>query len=747
MKRLALLFGLFTCSIAYGQFKYWEPLIGPSGGRVNSTAIDSNQRLYVGTAIGGVFYSTNNGDTWKPLNRGLNDLSTKRIEAGRDGYVYLLNSIGTEFARFYDTGIGWEYLQPWADSFFTRPVADLVVTRYGTVYVCGFGGGGIRRSTDHGDTWTSPADTSLKAKKIRHLAASVTHDTLFALDDSGYIYRSVDAGDVWAQVPGRKPRSKILTEYFEITPNGSLLIASRIDLPNPGGKIYRSTDLGVSWDTVWAPSDDHIAFVIVRSPLNGDLYATTFSLKNRAGGFYRSTDNGLTWVLRNDGELGEDKFWMAVNKQGWIFHSSAPEGIFLSTDRGVIWNPKNTGLLAQYLLGTAMNSKGDIFTITQFGLFRSINPNPGFPNPGEIWQLIKVPQIETNLEPIIRILPGDIVYTGTYFGLFRSIDKGDHFDFVIKTQDSTKQFQVFDVQQAPNGWVYACTDKKGLLVSKDEGKTFAEVPNLPKDEVMTAIAFSGDTVLAISLTGDCWRSTNGGVNWLRVAQSIVGSAASLIHTPDGSYIVLMNSELKRSTDIGTTWDRIFPDSALNEQRWWTGAFYSLFLTGLGHVLVGTDTGVWRSTGPPYNQWEQIGYGITATDYRLDRYANVAQFAEDPNNHYIYAATRGQSMFRSTARYVYGVKLPSSVAIPSGQIYPNPFPRQTQILVTTSEPGDAVLEVFNTLGESVIRQSQGRIDAGEHSIAFDGSQIPSGSYLYVLHLGGKPAARGWMQIIR
>jgi hypothetical protein len=440
------------------------------------------------------------------------------------------------------------------------------------------------------------------------------------------------------------------------------------------------------------------------------------------------------------------KFSLAVNKNGWIFHGSVPDGIVRSTDRGLTWPEKNDGILAQYLQGCVVNSKGDIFAVTQFALYRSTNENPGGLNPGDIWQEVTIEQLESNFDPILRGLPGDILYHGSFFGLYRSEDKGDHWVHVIEGDTITNDEHIFDLQIAPNDWIYACTNKKGLLVSKDNGKTWARVPNLPQTEIMTAIAFSGDTVLTISFEGACWRSANRGINWSRIDSfSEVSAVKSLIRHPDGSYIALMNSVAKRSTNAGVSWVTIFPDSIMAEQRSWNGAMYSLFLTSIGHVLIGTDTGIWRSLSP-FDQWEQVAYGITALDYRRDHYCNVAQFAEDPNTGYIFAATRGQSMFRSIRRLL-GVKLSSAVALTSGVNYPNPFREETQIQIATSEAGNAELEVFTTLGESVMRESKGHLVPGSYTFRFDGSGLSAGSYLYVLRVDGQPVARGWMQLTR
>jgi hypothetical protein len=64
-----------------------------------------------------------------------------------------------------------------------------------------------------------------------------------------------------------------------------------------------------------------------------------------------------------------------------------------------------------------------------------------------------------------------------------------------------------------------------------------------------------------------------------------------------------------------------------------------------------------------------------------------------------------------------------------QNYPNPFNPSTQIRFSLADVSEVRLEVFNLLGQSVAVLLDGRMGAGVHSVAFDGSGLSSGAYLY------------------
>jgi hypothetical protein len=79
-------------------------------------------------------------------------------------------------------------------------------------------------------------------------------------------------------------------------------------------------------------------------------------------------------------------------------------------------------------------------------------------------------------------------------------------------------------------------------------------------------------------------------------------------------------------------------------------------------------------------------------------------------------------------------LPSQFAL--DQNYPNPFNPSTTISFSLAEPSQVKLSIFNVLGQEVRTISDARMDAGNHSVEWDGrdgrgNEAASGVYLYRL----------------
>ena len=68
-----------------------------------------------------------------------------------------------------------------------------------------------------------------------------------------------------------------------------------------------------------------------------------------------------------------------------------------------------------------------------------------------------------------------------------------------------------------------------------------------------------------------------------------------------------------------------------------------------------------------------------------------------------------------------------------QNYPNPFNPTTCISYNISQRVRVSLKVFDLLGREVAKLVDGYVEPGEHTVPFDGSNLPSGIYLYQLRV--------------
>ncbi|MEM1042330.1 MAG: S8 family peptidase [Bacteroidota bacterium] len=68
-------------------------------------------------------------------------------------------------------------------------------------------------------------------------------------------------------------------------------------------------------------------------------------------------------------------------------------------------------------------------------------------------------------------------------------------------------------------------------------------------------------------------------------------------------------------------------------------------------------------------------------------------------------------------------------------YPNPFAGSTMIQVDLAASAEVQLVVYDVLGREVARLASGTMDAGQHTVVFNGRDLPSGSYVVRVTAGG------------
>ena len=200
----------------------WNPVNNGLDLNVTSLAV-SGSNIFAGTlsgATGGVYLSTDNGNSWTPVNNGLyTDIVSlavfdTNLFAGTWEGVYLSTNNGANWAF---SGLGLESITEFASS-----GSNLFA-----------GGYGLYLSTNNGTTWTE----SELGMGISDLAVSGTN--IFAGTESG-IYLSTDDGTSWKQA------NNGLTNWFVL----SLAVSGINTFTGTKGGVFLSTNNGTDWKEI-----------------------------------------------------------------------------------------------------------------------------------------------------------------------------------------------------------------------------------------------------------------------------------------------------------------------------------------------------------------------------------------------------------------------------------------------------------------------------------------------------------------
>ncbi|MBK9270316.1 MAG: hypothetical protein IPM48_01850 [Saprospiraceae bacterium] len=315
---------------------------GISNGNITSIAINNN-KLFTGTKGGGIFKSTNSGGDW--ANVGLYSIPALSIvQLGPNIFV------GTEESgvfRTMDNGNSWI-----GTGIEIPQMASCLAANKETIFAGTFGG--VYRSQNNGQNWVN---IGIKTGYIKSIVA--IDSTIFAavedritLADDG-IYRAVKNGiGGWTKVSKGLPKNFARPTVLS-TNNIDLLIGSQ------SHGIYK---YNIKSDSCIKIFDACCIYSLIIEGQN--IYAGSEN-----GKIFRSLDNGINWETININSGSGSKVNSIVIKDNSIFASTDfPGYIFQSKDNGHIWNDISEGLSAPGV-NTLAIIENIIFAGTSWGVY------------------------------------------------------------------------------------------------------------------------------------------------------------------------------------------------------------------------------------------------------------------------------------------------------------------------------------------------------------------------------------------
>ena len=126
--------------------------------------------------------------------------------------------------------------------------------------------------------------------------------------------------------------------------------------------------------------------------------------------------------------------------------------------------------------------------------------------------------------------------------------------------------------------------------------------------------------------------------------------------------------------------------------------------------------------------DQTSSWVTVSDAVLDVSNNTISFSSTSVNNYVILTGESTTQIEQS-----GVtSSPSDFQL--NQNYPNPFNPSTTINFSLAKDVHVILSVYNALGQKVAEIINRNMDAGNHSINFNASNLSSGIYFYELNTG-------------
>jgi photosystem II stability/assembly factor-like uncharacterized protein len=257
--------------------------IGPAatGGRIHDVQVDPRDPaiIYVATASGGIWKTTNHGTFWTPIFEGQpdNTFGSIAIFAGDPRILWAgtgeqnnrqSSSWGTGVYRSTDAGVTWQHVGLTESRSIGRVLTH--PTDANVAYVAAVGNlwkpnpeRGVFKTTDGGKTWTKVlfVDTLTGATDLAmdprdpNVLYAATYQRLrtgFGFNGGGpgaAIYKSTDAGATWKKLENGIPAGDKGRIALAIAPSNPNVVIALVEHATESG-LYRSEDAGGSWRRV-----------------------------------------------------------------------------------------------------------------------------------------------------------------------------------------------------------------------------------------------------------------------------------------------------------------------------------------------------------------------------------------------------------------------------------------------------------------------------------------------------------------
>jgi photosystem II stability/assembly factor-like uncharacterized protein len=490
-----------------------------------------------------------------------------------------------------------------------------------------FGGLGILKSTDGGQTWNSvgkengldflyvgtlymhPDDPDVLLAGTGHVVSELALQSWLEAGHTPMgVYRTTDGGETWTQVL-EAPR-ETMGEVFssvEMCPSDPSIVYAGTD-----SSVYRSEDGGLTWRKLtggpggWGPPGVRAGWPIDMQcdPQDTDrVFANNYS-----GGNFLSEDGGVTWVNASDGYSGAQIIQVAVDpyNPARVF-AGGRSGGWVSEDGGLTWggihNPGEMKALAGgEVAGVAVDpSQPNHILIGSGEYILEWVPEEGRWQPhfyefhyGGETSVIAFAPSDASTVYAASANHNTMVHAESYeagFGVLRSRDGGTTWTPI--TGEEFAQAMVTDLAIDPRdaGMLYVAT-YEGLFATSDYGDHWTEVQVQPGDVPVRSVGVDPtdpDHMLAGIPGRGLFRSQDGGVTWGQVSAGLEpnGNHRDILYDPAHPGVVYTSdivSGIYRSDDAGETWQKL--DAGLTN-RAATGL--SLSQDGL-HLYAGTSGG-------------------------------------------------------------------------------------------------------------------------------------------------------------
>lgn len=510
---------------------------GDNWNEVNQASVNSNLSMdispsgviYVGKSSGGIWWTSNLGQSWSfnPIHIAPHSgLWTTVIitKINPAGYIFINSHVsfngGQTFTQFTDNSIGLS--------------SDYAFNGTNQVYSASYTG--IFHSVNNGASWTN---INGNLPSINATSLLFDNNILIAGINGSGVFKTSDNGTTWQAINNGLTDLNINKLYKDAQNNYYVSTST--------GNIFKSSDFGALWIQIFNSTfENRISSIYAEGNL---IYNTSANL-----GISKSTDNGSSWVQKNYNLFLPGISSFAFGNGSEIFGVSG-YGMIYSPDNGASWETRGSSLPTTFINSIYRDEAGFLMTgLRRYGIYRSDNN-------GISWESSSQGISPQGVFKNIKHSPNGFIYATSSpinfpdsFKVYLSSDNGFTWEKVFQ-QSSIGLEYFFTIDNA--GTLYLAGTNSSfettVLNSTDNGQTWNEnilkqffmINNFTSSENKLYFIFSNNVYTSTDMGASLNQLNNGGWETSNIGTIAVNSLQHIFITAGSSFYV--------TTDNGNTW--------------------------------------------------------------------------------------------------------------------------------------------------------------------------------------------------
>jgi len=565
---------------------------------------------------GGFFRTTDGGATWKEAKELKNESIHSMTQSTLDPNII---TVGTTTGVWVskDSGEDWEKL-----SSATAPVNvdSMAIDPRNTNTMYAGTWWRAYKTTDAGKNWRLIKDGMIDDSDVFAVNINPRNaDHVIASACSG-IYESLNGGEKWRKIQGIPSQSRrtrdimqhptiagtiyaATTEGFWMSTNGgvswSLTTQRNLEInsiavhPDEPNRVFIGTNnygVMVSNDggRNFAQTNDNFTSrftysITADNKVSDRLYATTQNTATGGGFFFVSTDGGRTWQQAKNLDTGRIVPFAVLQDDvnPGLMYLGTNAGIYRSLDRGISWAPLPAGkTVVKPPVRKPVKAAPKKPAVKRTAAVTAKNA----PVPEAAADVTAASKLVPSISGKVKVLEYSedgrkAIFAGTEKGLYRSYDLAKGWEKISFGPGMNEN--IFAVHAAPErpGTIWVGTATSGVLVSRDDGKTWSKAGGAADNVPISSITSDPKRpdYIYVGTSQTFYASRDGGLTWNRRGGNLpLGNYTSILINPNNTDELIVSSSLEsdggiyQSTDAGNKWKRIdSKDWKLPSRRIWS----------------------------------------------------------------------------------------------------------------------------------------------------------------------------------